>query len=171
MCRDYIHGCRSTINTSLGEIKPDLLRDRVFSSPVSECLWAKQEAAAVYRTSFDRVSNMMKNDRLVDGRRVKPRYRGGIQPPYQDCIEGAPQRLRGFFLQQKHAKHTGLARSFWGGSIPGPIRTHPIEPFTPTPELVEPRININSQKVGQRRANEICLDESEESPHKQLEGV
>ena len=143
----------------------------LFSSRRSEYLRTKQEAAAVERTSFDRVGNMIKNDRLVDGRRVKPRYRGGIQPPYQDCIEGAPQRLRGFFLRQKHTKPTELARSFWGGSIPGPTRTHPIEPFAPTPELVEPRININPQQVGQRRVNEICIDESEESSHKQLEGV
>ncbi len=112
----------------------------------------------------------MKVDRFVDGRRVKQRYRGGIQTPDQMCSEDAPHLLRGFFCQLEHMKHAGPARSLWGVSLPAPTRVSQKEPFAPKPGLVDPRANINPQQVGERRANEVCKDEPEVREHKQLEG-
>ena len=123
------------------------------------------------RSSFDKVGNTMKVDRFVDDRRVKQRYRGGIQIPDQMCSEDAPQLSRGFVCQLEHVKPAGPARSLWGVSLPAPTRVSQKAPFSPKPGLVDPRVNINSQQFGERRANEICIDESEVREQKQLEGV
>ena len=38
------------------------------------------------------------SDGFVNNRRVKRRYRGGIQTSLHNCYAKAPQKLRGFFL-------------------------------------------------------------------------
>jgi len=112
----------------------------------------------------------MKIDRFVDDRRVKQRHRGGIQTPDHMCSEDAPHLLRGFFYQLGHVKTTGPERTFWGDPIPAPTCGLPREPIVRTPELVEPLMNIITLLVGERRANEVCIDESEVREHKHLEG-
>ena len=53
----------------------------------------------------------------------------------------------------------------------GPTLSRPVKQAALTPYLVGVRIDINTQRVGQRRANEICIDKLYERSHKQMEGV
>ena len=115
---------------------------------------------------------MMKIERLVDGRRVKQRCTGGIQPPYQDNIGKYLALIAGlFFTLQERLQPIESARSIWGGTMAGPTLSRPVKQTALTPYLVGVRIDINTQRVGQRRSNEICIDKLYERSHKQMEGV
>ena len=48
---------------------------------------------------------MKMSDGFVNNRRVKRRYRGGIQTPVHNCYVNAPQLLRGFFYQLEQKIH------------------------------------------------------------------
>ena len=84
----------------------------LFLSRISGCLLFKYEAVRVLRKRFDRLSDIMGIDQIADGRRVKKRYTGGIQPPDQENIGKSPAFIAGlFFALHERSRLVGSARS------------------------------------------------------------
>ena len=104
-------------------------------------------------------NNAMKVDRIVNYRRVKQRYRGGIQTPDQKYSIDAPQLLRGFFCQLEHVMIHSPNMILLGNSNARQFRGFPINQFFLTPELVGPRIIIGAHHGRERRTNEIWIVE------------
>jgi len=115
---------------------------------------------------------MVKIERLADDRRVKQRYTGGIQPPYQENIGKGPALIAGlFFALQEHSQLIGLARSIWGGTLAGPTLSRPVMRTVLTPYLIGVRIDINTQRVGQRRAHKNRVERLFVRSCKKMKGV
>ena len=114
----------------------------------------------------------MKIERLADDRRVKQRYTGGIQPPYQENIGKGPALIAGlFFALQEDAQLVDHPGRSGEAQRVSPTLSRPVKQTALIPSLIGVRKDINTQRVGQRRAYEICIDRLFEKSHKKMEGV
>ena len=111
---------------------------------------------------------MKMSNRFVNNRRVKRRYRGGIQTSLHNCYAKAPQKLRGFFYQLEHGKTHRISEISLGSFTSSPTGGLPPNQFMLAPELAQPGLNIRGQPCGERRINEINIALSEKSTSKTL---
>jgi hypothetical protein len=167
-CGNINHRWRTTRYIRLGEASPISKEIGLFFVTNIRMFAGSVRNDSSLMAIFARVCGMMKIERRAYRRRIKQRYRGGIQLHPIFVHRRCPANPAGLFLS------TRACDTQWTGKIAaGRLKTwqsrdHVSEPIAPLTIRGEPRNPDRQGSVGQRRAYEINTDEREESSWKYI---